>query len=165
MKRFFKIFFLTIFIALLLIQLYPKPKPNVSPVTGANDITVVHHVPADVEKVLRSSCYDCHSNNTTYPWYASVQPVAMWLGNHIVEGKRELNFSEFGTYALRRQYRKLEEMNSQVKENQMPLSSYTLIHTDAKLDEAEKVLLAGWVTSLRDSFKTNYPVDSLERKK
>ncbi len=137
MKRFFKIFFLTIFIALLLLQLYPKPKQNVSATIGSNDISQVHQVPADVQKILTASCYDCHSNNTTYPWYASVQPVAMWLGDHIVEGKKELNFSEFGTYALRRQYRKLEEINSQVKDDEMPLSSYTVIHRDARLDEPE----------------------------
>jgi hypothetical protein len=87
------------------------------------------------------------------------------LGDHITEGKRELNFSEFGSYSIRRKYKKLEEINEQVKENEMPLSSYTIIHRDAKLDDHKKLLLAGWVTALRDSFKANYPADSLARKK
>ena len=165
MKRFFKILFYTIFIAFLLIQLCPKPAKNVSESTSANDITAVHQVPDNVLQVLKTSCYDCHSNNSVYPWYASIQPVALWLGNHIDEGKAELNFSEFGKYSLRRQYRKLEEINEEVKENKMPLSSYTFIHRDASMNEEKKLLLATWVTALRDSFKANYPADSLARKK
>jgi len=165
MKRFFKILLYTIFAALLLFQLYPKPKQNIAASISANDITMVHRVPPDVLQVIKTSCYDCHSNNTVYPWYASVQPVALWLGNHIDEGKHELNFSEFGTYSIRRKYKKFEDINEQVKENEMPLSSYTLIHRNAKLDENKKLLLANWVTSLRDSFKANYPADSLARKK
>ena len=165
MKRFLKIFFYAVLIALLLFQFYPKPKKNISATTGTNDITLVHKVRADVLQVLKTSCYDCHSNNTVYPWYASVQPVALWLGNHIDEGKRELNFSEFGSYSIRRKYKKLEDITEQVKEGDMPLSSYTLIHRYAKLNEDQKLLLVNWVTALRDSFKTNYPADSLARKK
>ena len=165
MKRFLKFFLYAILIALILFQFYPKPKKNVSATMSSNDITMVHQVPTDVLQVLKTSCYDCHSNNTVYPWYASVQPVAMWLGNHIDEGKRELNFSEFGTYSIRRKYGKLEGINNEVKEGGMPLSSYTLIHRYAKLNDNQKLLLANWVTALRDSFKTNYPADSLVRKK
>ncbi len=165
MKRFFKFLFYTVLIALIVFQFYPKPKKNSSGIMSSNDITLVHHVPADVLQVLKTSCYDCHSNNTVYPWYSSVQPVALWLGDHVDEGKGELNFSEFGSYSIRRQYRKLEEINSEVKENEMPLSSYTLIHRDAKLDEGKKLLLAAWVQTLRDSIKANYPADSLARKK
>ena len=165
MKRFFKIFFLTVLIVLVLFQLYPKPKKNLSASTGSNDITLAHNVPPDVLQVLKTSCYDCHSNSTVYPWYASVQPVALWLGSHIDEGKRELNFSEFGSYSIRRKYKKLEDINEQVKEGDMPLPSYAIIHRYAKLNESQKLLLATWVTSLRDSIKANYPADSLARKK
>ena len=162
MKKFFKIFLYTIVIVLLLLQFYPKPPKNIFSGVNANDITLAHKVPADVEQALKTSCYDCHSNNTVYPWYASVQPVSMWLGDHISEGKRELNFSEFGTYSIRRKYKKLDEINEQVKENEMPLASYTLIHRDAKLDEGKRLLIANWASSLRDSIKTNYPADSLK---
>ena len=165
MKRFFKIFFYTIFIALLLLQLYPRPAKNISLTMNVNDIANVHNVPADVQKVLKASCYDCHSNNTVYPWYANIQPVAWWLGDHIAEGKRELNFSEFGSYSIRRKYRKLEEINEEVKDDKMPLSSYTVIHRDAKLEENQKLILANWTTALRDSFRISYPPDSLARKK
>jgi hypothetical protein len=165
MNRFFKILFYTLLIALLLIQFYPKPTKNVAESINANDITLAHNVPADVQQVLKTSCYDCHSNNTVYPWYAKIQPVALWLGNHIEEGKDELNFSEFGSYSIRRKFKKLEEINKQVKEDEMPLSSYTVIHRNAKLNDSKKLLLANWVTALRDSMKANYPADSLKRKK
>lgn len=165
MKRFFKILFYALVIALLLFQFYPKPAKNLSGGINANDITLAHYVPADVQQVLKTSCYDCHSNNTVYPWYSRVQPIALWLGDHITDGKDELNFSEFGSYSIRRKYKKLEEINKEVKEDEMPLSSYTIIHRDAKLDESKKLLLANWVTALRDSMKANYPADSLARKK
>lgn len=165
MKRFFKIFFYTIIIAFLLFQFYPKPAKNIAASINANDITLAHNIPADVQQVLKTSCYDCHSNNTVYPWYSKIQPVALWLGNHINDAKDELNFSEFGSYSIRRKYKKLEEINKEVKEDEMPLSTYTIIHRDAKLDENKKLLLANWVTALSDSFKANYPADSLARKK
>jgi len=165
MKKIFKLLFYIIIIGFLLVQFYPKPKKNSFPGISTNDITLAHNVPADVQQVLKTSCYDCHSNNTLYPWYASVQPVAMWLGDHIDEGKNELNFSEFGSYRIGKKYKKLEEINEEVKEGEMPLSSYTIIHRDARLDDAKKLLIAAWVTSLRDSIKANYPPDSLVRKK
>ena len=164
MKRFFKILFYTLLIALLLFQFYPRTAKNLSSTINPNDITLAHYVPTNVLQVLKTSCYDCHSNNTVYPWYASVQPVALWLGNHITDAKDELNFSEFGSYSIRRKYKKLEEISKEIKEGEMPLTSYTNIHWDAKLDESKKLLLANWITVLRDSLKANYPADSLVRK-
>lgn len=165
MKRIIRILFYCIIALLVLVQFYPKPKKNIADNISASDIRFVHHVPDDVLQVLKSSCYDCHSNSTVYPWYASIQPVALWLDDHIQEGKRELNFSAFGEYSIRKKYKKLEEINEQVKEDEMPLSSYTLIHRDASLNKEKKLIIANWVTSLRDSFKANYPPDSLARKK
>ena len=165
MKKFFKILFYTLLIAFVLFQFYPKPAKNQSASINPNDITVAHNVPADVQQALKVSCYDCHSNNTVYPWYSRIQPVALWLGNHIDEGKRELNFSEFGSYSIRRKYNKLKAINEQIKEDEMPLSSYTLIHRNAKLDDSKKGIIANWVNALRDSMKAVYPADSLARKK
>ena len=126
---------------------------------------MAHQVPAQVRQILKTSCYDCHSNNTVYPWYAAIQPVSLLLADHIKDGKAELNFSEFGTYSLRRQYRKLEEIGEQVKEGEMPLTSYSIIHTNAKLSLDQQLVLSNWTVALRDSFRTGFPADSLERKK
>ncbi|MEP7107481.1 MAG: heme-binding domain-containing protein [Ferruginibacter sp.] len=164
MKRILKPLGLFMLATLIIIQFF-HPEKNVStsfPLV-ANDISSAYHVPDNVQKILQTSCFDCHSNNTKYPWYSKIQPVAWWLADHIKEGKKELDFSEFASYRIGRQYKKLEEINEQIKEGEMPLTSYTLIHTNAKLDEQQKLSIANWVTALRDSIKAHYPEDSLKR--
>ncbi len=149
----------------LIILQFIRPAKNNSAVDAAKQITAVAAVPENVNVILKKACNDCHSNNTIYPWYSNVQPVYSWLNNHIKEGKREINFDEFATYRLRRQYHKMEDLIEQIKENEMPLSSYTWIHKDAVLTEAEKATLTGWATSIMDSMKAKYPIDSLVKKK
>jgi hypothetical protein len=165
MKKFLKTIIIAIIIILLLAQFLPKYNYNNGDALIPASIETSHKVPEDVAAILKTSCYDCHSNHTSYPWYANIQPISKWLGDHVNEGKGELNFSEFGIYSLRRQYHKLEEIAEQVEENEMPLSSYTLIHGDASLNETQKKTLSSWVKSLRDSFKLVYPADSLQRKR
>ncbi len=162
MKKFFKRLLLVLLVVFIVIQFF-RPEKNISAGISPNDITTKYAVPQDVMAVLKTSCYDCHSNNTVYPWYNNIQPVAWWLKNHVDEGQRGLNFSEFASYRIGRQYRKLEEINKEVKEGEMPLSSYTLIHTNAKLNDQQKLAVANWVTALRDSIKAQYPEDSLKR--
>lgn len=157
-----------ILIALLIIFVliqFIRPKKNLSAQTGPNDITTIYPIPGEVKTILNTACYDCHSNNTRYPWYAEIQPVAWWLDDHVKEGKHELNYSEFASYRPRKQYRRMEQTIDLVKEGEMPLSSYTLIHTDAKLSEAEKKALFDWANAIMDTMKTKYPIDSLLRKK
>jgi len=164
LKKILKRTFQILLLAFIVIQFF-RPAKNRSEGVSANDITKVYAVPENVQAILKTSCYDCHSNNTVYPWYSQIQPAAWWLDDHIQEGKRELNFSEFASYRIGRQYRKLNEINEQVKEGEMPLDSYLWIHKNAKLDEQQKLALANWVTSVRDTIKANYPEDSLVRKK
>ena len=121
-------------------------------------------MPAAVQTTLRTSCYECHSNHTDYPWYAEVQPVGLWLNDHVKEGKGELNFSEFAAYNLRRQYRKFEEIGKQLREGEMPLSSYTLIHRYALLSAEQQSALTSWAGAMQDTLKAHYPLDSLVRK-
>lgn len=129
------------------------------------DISVSYVVPEDVKAILAKACNDCHSNNTRYPWYAEVQPAAWWLSDHIKDGKRHMNFNEFDGYRIAKQYKKLEECIKEVKEGDMPLSSYTIIHKDAILTDAEKQTLFNWCEVIRDSIKARYPADSLVIKK
>ncbi|WP_339757189.1 heme-binding domain-containing protein [uncultured Winogradskyella sp.] len=131
-------------IAFVGIQFIPT-KRNQSDVVPITDIHVIYNVPKQVETIFKTSCYDCHSNNTSYPWYNKIQPVAWLLENHIDEGKSELNFNEFGDYSGRRQKSKLKSIASQIRDNEMPLSSYTIIHQDAKLSEKERELVIQWV--------------------
>ena len=149
-------------LAILVIIQFFRPTRNQSNET-TNDITKKYTVPDTVQAILKTSCYDCHSNNTVYPWYANIQPVAWWLGHHVEEGKDELNFNNFATYRIGRQYRKLEKIVHEVNEGEMPMSSYTLIHGYAKLDEGQRKLVADWANAIHDSIKANYPADSLKK--
>lgn len=163
MKKIFKRILIALLIIFIAIQ-FIRPAKNRSEGISANDISTKYPVPDSVQAILKVACYDCHSNNTRYPWYAEIQPVAWWLNNHIKDGKSGLNFSEFTSYRIKKQFHRLDDINKQVKKNEMPLSSYTLIHTDAKLTEGQKLAIAAWATSIRDSIKAHYPPDSLGKK-
>jgi hypothetical protein len=164
LKKIFKRTFQILLLAFIVIQFF-RPAKNKAEGISNNDISKIYTVPADVQSILKTSCYDCHSNNTVYPWYAEIQPAAWWLADHVKEGKKELNFSEFASYRIGRQYRKLEEINKEVKERERPLESYLWIHKNSKLSDQQKLTLANWVTAVRDTIKANYPADSLVRKK
>ncbi len=155
---------LILLIGFILIQFF-RPKKNISAQTSRNDISTLYAVPGDVKVILDKACYDCHSNNTTYPWYAEIQPVAWWLDDHVVEGKSHLNYSEFASYNLRRQYHKLEETEEMIKEKHMPLDSYLWMHKDAELSDAERQKLAEWSVGIRKQMEAKYPIDSLIKKK
>ena len=140
---------LLILLVLLVIIQFIRPAENHSDKLSANDITLHYPVPDTVLSILKRSCYDCHSNNTSYPWYNRVQPVAWWLNSHVTEGKRELNFSEFASYPLKKQARKLKNTVKEIKEGGMPLNSYLWIHIDAALDQGQKNILVYWADSLQ----------------
>ncbi|MEN9685326.1 MAG: hypothetical protein RLZZ28_1112 [Bacteroidota bacterium] len=137
-----------------------RPAKNISN-NAVKDISKSYAVPEEVKTILAKACNDCHSNNTRYPWYAEVQPVSWWLNDHVKDGKKHFNLNEFDGYRIARQYKKLEECIEQVKEGEMPLSSYTLMHKDAILTDAEKQTLLNWCEVVRDSIKARYPADSL----
>ena len=139
---------LVLLVILVAIQ-FIRPDKNIGNSYGANDVTQAIATSDEVKTILNKACMDCHSNNTSYPWYNNIQPVAFWLANHVDEGKEELNFSEFKTYKLKRQDHKLEEVVEMIQEGEMPLSSYTITHGDAKLTEAEKSLLINWANEGR----------------
>jgi len=115
------------------------------------DFMLVNDVPKAIKNKLQVSCYDCHSNNTHYPWYNKVQPLAWILEGHIEEGKSELNFNEWDNYSNRRKKSKLKSIMNQIKDNEMPLDSYTLIHSDAAFSEIEKQEIIQWMKQLKDS--------------
>ncbi len=155
--------FIGLLIIFIVLQAF-RPAKNVSGDT-TRDISTNYVVPENVKTILAKACNDCHSNTTRYPWYAEIQPVSWWLGNHIKDGKRHLNFNDFTGMRIGRQYKRLADCIEQVKDGEMPLSSYTLIHKDAVLTETEKQTLYNWCEVLRDSIKADYPADSLVIKK
>ncbi|MGY5849626.1 heme-binding domain-containing protein [Salegentibacter sp. F14] len=145
-----KIIALVFLVVLVGIQFVPT-NSNQSEVVPKSDFMLVNNVPKDVQDKLKFSCYDCHSNNTEYPWYNRIQPVAWFLENHIREGKSELNFNEWGELSDRRKNSKLRSIISQIEDDEMPLDSYTFIHWDAKFSELEKKEIIKYMTQLKDS--------------
>jgi len=141
---------LLIFLGILLIIQVFRPTKNIHPGPQPNAIATKYNVPQNVQVILQKACLDCHSNNTRYPWYNNIQPVAWFLNNHVVEGKQKLNFDEFTTYTIKKQKKKLDETAEMVKEDHMPLSSYLWIHKDAKLTADEKNTLVAWATDLEN---------------
>lgn len=134
-------------LVLIIIQ-FITPQKNIAEGISENDISKVYDIPADIHRTLVYKCYDCHSNNTQYPWYSHIQPVGWWLAGHIEEGKEHLNFSEFKTYSDRRAAHKLEELAEVIEEESMPLKSYMLMHPDTKFTPEEARALKDWLKSL-----------------
>ena len=121
----------------LVIQVIPVER-NVSTVPPGQSFEKTEKVPANVAAILKVSCYDCHSNNTRYPWYSELQPGAWFMTRHITKGKEELNFDEFNNYSKRRKKAKIKSIISQIEKDEMPLKSYRMMHGNARLSADEK---------------------------
>jgi hypothetical protein len=149
MNRSKKILFgiLIVLIAIQFIQPARNKNGQVLPTAISNN----YSLPENVQATLKTACYDCHSNSTQYPWYANIQPVRSFLDWHIKEGKEELNFSEFGSYSHRRQINKFKSIANSIDDGSMPLSSYTLMHKNARLSPAEKISIINWARKTADS--------------
>ena len=141
-----------VLIILILIQ-FIRPARNNGNAFGRNDFSHEVTVPDSVMKILKHSCFDCHSNKTVYPWYSEINPVGWWLNHHINEGKDELNFSEFASYSPTRKQKKLEKIADEVKEGKMPLESYTWIHKDAILTEQQIAAIVNWANTATKKLK------------
>lgn len=111
------------------------------PVNPATDFIALTAANAEVANTLKIACYDCHSNQPTYPWYTNIAPISWWIKHHIDEGSHHLNFSIWGTYKEKRKNHKLDECVEMIEEVEMPMSSYTIMHGDAKLTDAQKLQL------------------------
>jgi len=136
-------------IIFLLMQCYQPARNLDEGQVLLEDITKVYQVPKSIQTILQTSCYDCHSNNTNYPWYSYIQPGRIFMESHIKNGKKNLNFSEFGNYSKRKQMSKLESISKQVKSGEMPLDSYTLIHKNATLSQKQKEETINWIRLIK----------------
>ncbi len=159
MKKYLRIFGLVLLAALVVIQ-FIRPAKNQSG-AGSGEITAAYEVPAPVMAIMKPACYDCHSNNTRYPWYSNLQPVAWWLDSHVQDGKRHLNFSEFTTRKIAVQNHKFEEIIETVEEGEMPLESYTWTHGDARLTPEQRETVVAWAKAQMEILSQKYPADSL----
>jgi Haem-binding domain len=139
--------FMGLLILALVIQTI-QPTRNLSDTLGDNDISATYAMSAEVHTILRTKCYDCHSNNTRYPWYTYVQPIGWWMAAHIHEGKKHLDFSEFKTYNAKKAQHKLEELSDAINEGWMPLNTYLWMHHDAEITAADRDAINAWLKTL-----------------
>ena len=138
----------TLLIIIIGIQ-FIRPARNESAVITSNDISQLYYVSPQVSDILKRACNDCHSNNTSYPWYTNIQPVGWWMQKHVSDGKRNLNFSKFGTYKPEDQDDVMDALIEAIEHDGMPLNSYLWMHGDAKLSEEEKTALIDWARKLK----------------
>lgn len=148
-KKVASIAFVMFLLLLVGLQFIPKVQRNVGP-AGPHAITEVYQVPKKVGSVLQRACVDCHSNRTEYLWYSNLQPFAKLMEGHILQGKEALNFDEFGSYSIKKQYNKLRSLENQLEDGTMPLKSYTLVHRKARLTKEEIRRLTNWSKELRN---------------
>ena len=142
-----------ILVALLLVfivmQFFRIDKTN-PPVTEEKDFMSINNGDIAMNGIIKNSCYDCHSNTTTYPWYTNIAPVSWWLKGHVDHGRGNLNFSEWGDLDKDKRKHKLEECSYLVRKSRMPISSYLLMHSGARMSDEEREKLASYFDSLRD---------------
>ena len=140
MKRALRWTALAALVAFAAIQLVPVDRSN-PPVEDEVP------APAEVRAVLRRACYDCHSNETTWPWYSRIAPVSWLLAADVREGRKELNYSTWSRYDAKRQAKLLKESWEEVAEGEMPPSLYGPLHPDATLGEQDRAALKAWATA------------------
>lgn len=145
MKKVLKIILAIVLFIFIAIQFY-QPALNLDKgQVYTTDFTQVYKMPVEVKAMLQTSCYDCHSNNTKYVWYDYIQPARAIVENHINNAKEDLNFNEWGTYTNRKQERLLNSIKEQIETKQMPLSSYTMMHKNTKLNDEQIKILTNWL--------------------
>jgi hypothetical protein len=131
---------------LIAAQLLPVHRDN-PPIDPAKTIFSSYPTPADVHAILARSCKDCHSNETTWPWYSHLAPVSWIVAHDVHEGRNMMNFSDWADYSDKRKISKLDHICEKVRKGDMPDSKYTFIHRDAMLSAADRNALCAWTDS------------------
>ena len=132
---------LLILLAIALLAQFVQPDRSVPAIVPANDMLVMTQAPDEIRTLVEGACYDCHSDRSTYPWYASITPVNFWLQDHINEGRGKMNFSHWDDPAAQEH---AHECGEELQEGHMPPSNYAFIHGHAKLEAAQRSRLVEW---------------------
>jgi hypothetical protein len=146
-----------VLIALLVILVgmqFFGPKKNISAQTPETDFIKSIKPSQEMANLINVSCYDCHSNNTKYPWYNNISPISYWMSSHVNEAKEHLNFSEWGLYPKDKKVKLLEEIREEVQSREMPLNSYTILHSNAKLSDDQIFEVLEWIDKLKKNYQS-----------
>lgn len=146
--KFLRILFILLVAIFVLAQFIPIDKTN--PDFDANsDLIVMENPPEDIAQMLKSACYDCHSNETVWPWYSNIAPISFMVEKHVVDGRDNLNFSFWGEFDQEDKGYVVEEIIEEMEEGDMPFPGYDIAHPDAKLTDKQKEKLFAWLRSLQ----------------
>ena len=148
MKR--KRILLILLALVIIIQFIPANLPEVSQ-DNPNDLFANNVVPENIEKLIRTSCYDCHSNETVYPWYSYVSPVSFLISRDTKKGRRHLNFSEWEKLDSIEKSEALDEIAEEVEEGEMPMKIYPIMHSNAKLSDADRHAIEQWAQEMAEA--------------
>jgi Haem-binding domain len=140
---------LLMLLIVLVISQFFGPEKNEETTTSIDAFLTETSPPEAVKLILKESCFDCHSSFTKYPWYNNITPINYWIAEHIEHAQEELNFSKWKDYSVKKKDHKLDELIEMVEEKEMPLPSYTWMHSDAKLSEAQIKGIVKWAKFTR----------------
>jgi len=140
-------------LVVLVIAQFFGPEKNDGDMATVASFLVETNPPQDVKKILETTCFDCHSAKSTYPWYNAITPVNYWLDEHIQDGKKHLNFSKWNEYSLKKKEHKMDELHEEVEEGEMPLNSYTWTHSEANLSPAQIAAVVTWGKKVQADYK------------
>jgi hypothetical protein len=143
---------ISVSVVLVLAQFF-GPKKNDGDMATVAAFMTETNPPEDVKKILETTCFDCHSSKTSYPWYNAITPVNYYLEEHIKDGQKHLNFSKWNEYSLKKKAHKMDELYEEVEEGEMPLNSYTWLHADANLTTKQIAAVVTWGKKVQGDYK------------
>ena len=138
---------LGVILAFAILQILPRDK-NANQEPTKEDLFEVEEASMELTTLIKEACYDCHSNQTSYPWYSEIAPLSWWIDDHIAHGRKHLNFSEWASYKAEKKSHKAEEAVEEINEGEMPLESYQLAHSSGRLSDEEKTMIVRWFKDL-----------------
>ncbi len=142
----FRIVIILLLAFLIIIQFFQIDKKNPQ-INQEIDFITLMQPPSEISSLIKSGCYDCHSNETVYPWYTKIAPFSWVIKSHVTEGREHLNFSEWGNYQPGRRGHMLDECKEMVENREMPLKSYTFLHSSARFSDENRETLKTWLTN------------------
>jgi hypothetical protein len=144
---------LVFLLVILVIMQFFAPQKNDGELSSLVAFVDETKPPKEVHDILKNTCFDCHSNVTTYPWYNAITPVNFWLDEHVQDGKKHLNFSNWAEYTLKKKEHKMDELHEEVEKGEMPLNSYTYTHADANLTPGQIAAVVAWGKKVQADYK------------
>lgn len=140
---------LVLLLVLVISQFIPIDKTN-PPLEPANDFLVLTNADAKMATLFQSSCYDCHSHTTEYPWYTNVSPFSFWIAGHIRNARKNTNYSTWGDYTKNEKLARLQTTIEVISEKRMPAASYMMMHAQAKLSDENRTEMVDWLTKVQN---------------